>query len=58
MNYETFKLFADSMLLLAALSSLTLVTVLNIVLDSRNPEKKKFRLPWKKKTEQDSGDNN
>ena len=58
MNYEMMKLFVEAMLTTIALSFITVVAILAMVLDSGNTEKKKFRLPWQKKTEQDSGDNN
>lgn len=58
MNYEMMKLFVETMLTTIALSFITVVAILAMVLDSGTSEKKKFRLPWQKKTEPDIGDNN
>ena len=58
MNYEMIRLFVGAMMSTIALSFITVIAILAMVLDTGNPNKKKFRLPWKKKTEQNSGDNN
>lgn len=58
MNYEMMRLFVGAMMSTIALSFITIVAILAMVLDTGNPNKKKFYLPWKKKTEQNSGDNN
>ena len=58
MNYEMIRLFVGAMMSTIALSFITVIAILAMVLDTGNPNKKKFCLPWKKKTEQNSGDNN
>ena len=58
MNYEMMKLFVEAMLTTNALSFITVIAILAMVFDTGSPNKKKFRLPWKKKSEQDSGDKN
>lgn len=58
MNYEMIRLFVGAMMSTIALSFITVTAILAMVLDTGNPNKKKFRLSWKKKTEQNSGDNN
>ena len=58
MNYEMMRLFVGAMMSTIALSFITVIAILAMVLDTGNPNKKKLRLLWKKKTEQNSGDNN
>lgn len=58
MNYEMMRLFVGAMMSTIALSFITVIAILAMVLDTGNSNKKKLRLLWKKKTEQNSGDNN
>lgn len=58
MNYEMMRLFVGAMMTTIALSFITVIAILAMVLDAGNSNKKKLRLPWKKKTEQDGEDKN
>ena len=54
MNYEMMRLFVGAMMTTIASSFITVIAILSMVLDTGNSNKKKLRLPWKKKAEQDS----
>lgn len=58
MNYEMMRLFVGAMMTTIALSFITVIAILAMVLDTGNPNKKKLRLPWRKNAEQNSGDKN
>lgn len=58
MNYEMMRLFVGAMMTTIALSFITVIAILAMVLDTGNSNKKKLRLPWRKKTDQDGEDKN